>query len=70
MYTVFLNDDDTELMPTSFRFESSHSTVSQKILKSPGQENSRNQIVQFDEIFFDQIPFFAISKMAVIQFLN
>ena len=25
---------------------------------------------QFHEIFFDQIPFFAISKMAKNQFLN
>ena len=33
-------------------------------------KNSRNQINQFHEIFFDQIPFFAISKMAKNQFLN
>ena len=31
-------------------------TVGQKILKSPGQKNSSNQINQFHAIFFDQIP--------------
>ena len=38
-------------------------------LKSPGQKDLRNQINQFHN-FFDQIPFFAISKMAKNQFLN
>ena len=46
-------------------------TMGQKIEKSPGQKNSSNQINQFHEkIFLDQIPFFAISKMAKNQFLN
>ena len=45
-------------------------TVGQNIQKSPGQKNSWNQINQFHEFFFDQIPFFAISKMAKNQFLN
>ena len=34
------------------------------------QKNSWNQINQFHEICFDQIPFFAISNMAKNQFLN
>ena len=38
--------------------------------ESPAQKNSWNQINQFHEIIFDQIPFFAISKMAKNQFLN
>ena len=37
---------------------------------SPKNNNSCNQKNQFHEIFFDQIPFFAISKMANIQLLN
>ena len=46
-------------------------TAGQKIKKNPGQKNSWNQINQFHEKnFFDQIPFFAISKMAKNQFLN
>ena len=48
-------------------------TVGQKIEKSPGQKkkNSWNQINKFcDFFFFDQIPFFATSKMAKNQFLN
>ena len=46
-------------------------TMGQKILKSPGQKKSLNQINQFHELFFfHQIPFFAISKMAKNQFLN
>ena len=39
-------------------------------LKKSGQKNSWNQINQFDENFFDQIPFFAISKLVKNQFLN
>ena len=39
--------------------------VGQKILKTPGQKKN-----QFHKEFFDQIPFFAISKMAKNQFLN
>ena len=42
----------------------------QIFLNSPAQENSWNQINRFHEFFFDQIPFFAISKMAKNQFLN
>ena len=45
-------------------------TVGQKIKKSPAQKNTWNQINQFHEFFFVQIPFFAISKMAKNQFLN
>ena len=45
-------------------------TVGQKILKSSSQKNSWNQINQFHKKIFDQIPFFAISKMAKNQFLN
>ena len=53
----------------SKKYESN--TVGQKIKKSSGQKNSWNQINQIHEkIFFDQIPFFAISKMAKNQFLN
>ena len=37
--------------------------MGQKIKKSPGQKKSWNQINQFHDFFFDQIPFFAISKM-------
>ena len=47
--------------------------MGQKIKKKPkAKKNSWNQIDQFHEkkIFFDQIPFFAISKMAENQFLN
>ena len=35
-----------------------------------GQKNSLNQINQFHEKIFDQIPFFGISKMAKNQFLT
>ena len=45
-------------------------TVGQKIKKKSCQKNSRNQINQFHEFFLDQIPFFAIPKMAKNQFLN
>ena len=38
--------------------------------KARGKKNSYNQINQFHEICFDQIPFFAMSKMAKNQFLN
>ena len=34
------------------------------------KKNSWNQINQFHEIIFGQIPFYAISKMAKNQFLN
>ena len=43
----------------------------EKFLKSPGQktrEKSNKSISRI--IFLDQIPFFAISKMAKNQFLN
>ena len=40
-----------------------------KFKKIPVQKNSWNQINQFHEKSFDQIPFFAISEMAKIQFL-
>ena len=45
------------------------STVGQKIEKSPGQKMC-NQINQFHEKFFGQIPFFSISKLSKNQFLN
>ena len=45
-------------------------TVGKKILKSPGLKNETNQMNQVHEKFFDQNPFFAISKMAKNQFLN
>ena len=57
-------------------FNDGHGKYSYKIhsgpedLKNPGQKNSRNQIIQFHEIYLDQIPFFAISKMTKNQFLN
>ena len=53
-----------------FTFMSSYFTASQKIKKSPGKKNLLNQINQFHEIFIDQNPFLAISKMAKNQFLN
>ena len=43
-------------------------TVGQKILKSPGQKNQINQF--YEKKFFDQNPFFAISKMPKNQFFN
>ena len=46
----------------TFRYVGIYFIVGQKIKKSPGQQNSWNQINQFHEISFDQIPFFAISK--------
>ena len=39
-------------------------------LKKSREKNSWNQINQYYEIFFNQIPFFAFSKMAKNQFLN
>ena len=45
-----------------------HHTVGQK--KVHAKKNLRNQINQFHEYFFGQIPFFAISKVAKNQFLN
>ena len=46
-------------------------TVGQKIKKKSRPKNSWNQINQFLKlVFFDQIPFFAISKMTKNQFLN
>ena len=45
------------------------STVGQKILKSPDQK-IREKKINFIKKFFDQNPFFAISKMGKNQFLN
>ena len=47
-----------------------HEQCDPENLKSPGQKILSNKINQFHEKFFDQIPFFAISKMAKNQFLN
>ena len=55
---------------SSFNWTSCLTVLGQKIKKSPGQKNSWNQINQFHEFFFHQIPFFAISKMVKNQFLN
>ena len=43
-------------------------TVGQKIKKVQAKKNSRNQINQFHEIFFDQIPFFKNLKLPKMQF--
>ena len=51
-----------------FSSSSSVGIVGQKIFKNPGQKNSWNQINQFHEKNFDQIHFFAISKMAKNEF--
>ena len=45
-------------------------TADQKILKSPGQKKLVKSNKSISRNFFDQIPFFAISKMAKNEFLN
>ena len=47
--------------------------MGQEIKKSPGQKTHEiklNQIKSISQFFFEQIPFFAISKMGKNQFLN
>ena len=41
-----------------------------KLKNVQAKKTRKIKINQFHEIFFDQIPFFAISKMAKNQFLN
>ena len=43
--------------------------ISDDLKKSPGKKNREVKYNQFHEFFFDQIPFFAISKMAKSQFM-
>ena len=46
-------------------------SIGQKNLKSPGQKKTRQiKYINFTTNFFDQIQFFAMSKMAKNQFLN
>ena len=45
-------------------------TMGQEIYKSPGQKIVKSNKPISQKIFFDQIPFFDISKMAKNQFLN
>ena len=42
----------------------------ENVKKPRPKKNTWNQINQFHDFFFDQIPFFEISKMAKNQFLN
>ena len=45
-------------------------SVCQKINKSPDQKTREIKYINFTKMFFDQNPFFAISKMAKEQFLS
>ena len=45
-------------------------TVGQKIKKIQAQKTREIKLINFPKYFFDQIPLFAVSKMAKNQFLN
>ena len=60
------------LMPitTCKHFENTISQKARKFKKVQAQKNREIKEINFTKIFFDQIAFFAISKMAKNQFLN
>ena len=64
-------EEDGKYMFLYFKYHNTGTQWARKFKKVQAKKNSWNQINQFHEkTFFDQIPFFAISKMAKNQFLN
>ena len=53
-----------------FQYSKQAHSGPENLKQSRPKKNSKNKINQFQEIFMDQYPFFAISKMARNHFVN
>ena len=49
-------------------FEKNRHSEAEKLKKSPDQKSREIKSINFTKLYFDQNPFFAISKMAKINF--